>query len=192
MKLWKFLGVTAITLLTGISCKNPVYVQKAQSVDLSQYQTYMWVQTRANEHDGSKRATAYADVSVRNAVNAQLAKQGWKEVTENPDVLISYDVLVEHSTQETSNPVYSRPFARVFYNPFSHHWVRIYYPPQFVGYNVYQQPVKQGTLTLTMTDARTDQVVWQAWTTQNMNYARLTPGEINKSVKNIFQKFDVA
>jgi hypothetical protein len=169
-----------------------VYVQKAQSVDLSQYHTYMWVQTRSNEHDGSKRATAYADVSVRNAVNAQLAKQGWKEVTENPDVLISYDVLVEHSTEKQSNPVYSSPFTRVFYNPYRHHWVRIYYPSRFVGYNVYQQPVKQGTLTITIADAKTDKVVWQAWTTQNMNYARLTPNEINKGVKNIFQKFDVA
>ncbi len=192
MKLWKFLGMTAVAVLICVSCKNPVYVQKAQSADLSKYHTYMWVQTRANEQDGSKRATAYADVSIRNAVDAQLAKQDWKEVAENPDVLISYDVLVEQTTKEQSNPVYTNPFTRVFYNPFRHHWVTIYYPSEFVGYDVYQQPVKQGTLTITMTDANTDKVVWQAWTTENMNYARLSPQEINKSVRNIFDKFDVA
>ena len=35
-------------------------------------------------------------------------------------------------------------------------------------------------------------VVWQAWTTEQMGYARVTPDEIDKSITNIFRKFDVA
>jgi len=192
MKQWKIWGIMALVAILIFSCKNPVYVQKDQSANFSNYHTYQWVETRANDHDGSKRATAYADVSIKNAVNAELAKEGWKETDNNPDVLISYDVLVRRSSQEESNPVYSHSFTRVFYNPYRRHWTTIYYPSQFVGYEVYNQPVKQGTITITMTDANTDKVVWQAWTTEQLNYARLTPDEINKSVRNIFDKFDVA
>jgi hypothetical protein len=63
------------------------------------------------------------------------------------------------------------------------HWVitfypadtkTIYYPSQFVGYQTYEVPVKERTITITMTDARTDKVAWQAWTTERLNYARLT------------------
>jgi hypothetical protein len=192
MKLWKFLGIIALTGLATVSCKSPVYVQKDESVDLRNYHTYMWVETKADDHDNSTRPTAYADISMRNAVNAELAKQGWREVSSNPDVLLSYDILVERSTEQQSDPVYSRPFTRMYYNPFTRRWGTIYYPSQFVGYQNYEVPVKEGTVTITMTDARNDKVVWQAWTTERLNYSRLTQEEITKSVRNIFNKFDVA
>jgi hypothetical protein len=192
MKLWKFLGLVALVGISTVSCKSPVYVQKDESVNLRNYHTYSWVETRANENDNSKRATAYADISVRNAVNAELAKQGWREVSNNPDVLLSYDVLVERSTEQQSDPVYSRSFTRMYYNPYTRRWGTIYYPSQFVGYQTYEVPVKEGTITITMTDARTDKVVWQAWTTERLNYSRLTADEISKSVRNIFNKFDMA
>ncbi len=192
MKLWKFLGIVALVGLSTVSCKSPVYVQKDESVNLRNYHTYAWVETRAGENDNSKRATAYADITVRNAVNAELAKQGWRKVSNTPDVLLSYDVLVERSTEQQSDPVYSQPFTRWYYNPYMRRWGSIYYPSQFVGYQSYEAPVKEGTITVTMTDARTDKVAWQAWTTERLNYSRLTQDEINKSVRNIFNKFDVA
>jgi hypothetical protein len=80
----------------------------------------------------------------------------------------------------------------MYYNPYRRGWGTIYYPSQFIGYQNYEVPVKEGTITITMTDARTDKVVWQAWTTEKLNYARITPDEINKSVRNIFNKFDMA
>jgi hypothetical protein len=149
----------------------------------------MWVDTRTNEEDNSARPTAYIDMSVRNRVNKELAKKGWREVSDDPDVLISYDVFVERSVQERSDPVYTRPFSRVFYHPFARRWVTIYYPSQFIGYQTYQVPVKEGTITLTMVDAKTDKVVWQGWTTEQLNYSTITDKEIAKSVSNILRKF---
>ena len=192
MKLWKFFSVAVIAALTVVSCKSPVYVQRDESVNLRDYQTYAWVQTRAGENDNSRRATAYADMNMRNAVNAELAKQGWREVRNNPDVLLSYDVLVDRSVEQQSDPVYSQPFTRWYYNPYRRRWGSIYYPSQFVGYQNYEVPVKEGTITITMTDANTDKIVWQAWTTERLNYSRITRDEIAKSVRNIFNKFDVA
>jgi len=192
MKLWNYLHIILIAGLCLAACSSPVYVQKDDSVNLNNYHTYIWVDTRANENDNAAKATAYADLSVRNAVNEELSKTGWREVSDNPDVLLSYDILVERSVEPRSDPVYSQPFTRMYYNPFTRRWSTIYYPSQFIGYQNYQVPVKEGTITISMVDSRTDKLVWQGWTTENLNYSRLTNDEINKSVRNIFNKFDVA
>jgi hypothetical protein len=170
-------------------CSAAVHVQQDVGTDLNNYHTYSWVDTRASENDNTVRATAYADISVRNAANAELQKIGWREVTDNPDVIVSYDILTERSRQQRSDPVYSRPYTRMYYNPYRRGWGTIYYPSEFLGYENYTVPVKQGTVTISMTDASSDKVIWQGWTTENINYARMSPAQIDKTVRNIFRKF---
>jgi len=191
MKMGKYLqAILAAFLVAG--CSSPVYVQKDDTVNLDNYHTYMWVDTRANENDKSSKATAYADISIHNSVNAELNKLGWREVNDNPDALVSYDVLVERSIDQRSDPVYSRSFTRMYYNPYTRRWGTIYYPSQFLGYQNYEVPVKEGTITISILDSHSDKIVWQGWTTENLNYSRLTENEIDRSVRNIFNKFDVA
>ncbi len=192
MKHIRFLPAILILTLVFWNCSSPVYVQKDDAINLSDYHTYSWVVMRDHEDDDSKRATAYADISVHNAVNAELNRQGWRETETNPDVLVSYDVLVERNTEQRNDPVYSRPFSRMFYNPYRRRWVTIYYPSQFLGYDAYSEPVKEGTITITMIDANTDKKIWQGWTTETLNNSRITQDEVAQSVRNIFRKFDVA
>ncbi|MET0394333.1 MAG: DUF4136 domain-containing protein [Chitinophagaceae bacterium] len=192
MKLGKFIYSAAFAALIGTGCSSPVYVQKDETADFSGYNTYMWVDTRASETDQSARATAYADLSIHNSVNAELNKMGWREVTSDPDVLLMYDVLVQRTTTQQRDPVYSQSFTRSYYNPYRGRWTTFYYPSQFLGYDVYQTPVKEGTVTITMADARTDKTVWQGWTTERLDGSRITSDEIAKNVRNIFKKFDVA
>lgn len=180
-------GILAL-LLVSLGCSSPAYVQKDESVNLSEYKTYAWVNTKASETDESARAIEYADISMRNSVNAELSKWGWTEVTDNPDVLVSYDVLVERNVETQREAVYSQPFTRYYYNPYTRRYSTIYYPSQFQGYQVYDTPVKEGTITISIMDARKDKNVWQAWTTERMTGARLTDSEIRKSVSNIFKQ----
>jgi hypothetical protein len=182
----------AVVACFAVSCSNPVYVQKDDGVNLNNYKTYMWVDTRAAENDNSDRATSYADISVRNSVNAELSRKGWREVTSNPDILVGYDVLVERSLEQKSDPVYSQPMSRWYYNPYTRRWNTIYYPSQFIGYQSYEVPVKEGTITINLVDARTDRAVWQGWTTENMDYSRFTEDEVARAVRNIFKKFDAS
>lgn len=180
-------AASAVALMSG--CASPVYVEKDESVNLAKYKTYMWVQTRADQDD-NRNATAFAETAIHNAVRDQLSREGWMEVRENPDALLSYDILVERSNQTQSQAVYTQPFTRVYYNPYLRRWGTVYYPSQFVGYDSYDVPVREGTITITMMDARTDKTIWQAWTTDEMQDRRFTTAEINKGVKNIFKKFD--
>jgi hypothetical protein len=187
-----FLYGAIASILLAAGCSTPVHVQQDANVNLSNYHTYSWVDTRANEKDNSARAAAYADIGVRNAANAELQKAGWREVTSDPDVFISYDILVARSREQRSDPVYSQPYTRTFYNPYRRTWSSVYYPSQFVGYQDYTIPVKEGTITISITDANTDKLVWQGWTTETMNYTRLTESQIDRVVRTILEKFHAA
>lgn len=188
MKKIKMLTGVLFLILICFSCSTPAYVQKDDSISLSDYKTYMWIDTKANESDQSKRATAYADISIHNAVNAELGNRGWTEVSENPDILLSYDVLVERNSETQRDPVYSQPFTRYYYNPYTRRWSTMYYPSQFQGYQVYETPVKEGTITITMVDAKTDKNIFQGWTTERLASSGITDTEIKKSVRNIFRE----
>jgi len=182
-------GLLAIAGLLLTGCAAPVHVEKDAQTDFSKYKTFAWI----NENNGKKsKANDLEDKNVHEAVSKELQKSSWREVTTKPDVLISYDVLVERSTKRQADPMYSQAVSRLYFNPYTRRYGTIYYPSQFLGYNDYNVPVREGTLTITVTDANTDKTIWQGWTTDEVGNRHLTHKELSSSVKSIFRKFDVA
>ena len=118
--------------LTLLACSPAAHIEKDKNTDFSKYKTYSWMN---NDRSGKSKVNTLAEQSIRDAVNEQLQKEGWREVRNQPDVLIGYDVLVERTTRETNNPVYSQPFTRMYYNPYMRRWGTLYYPSQFLGYD---------------------------------------------------------
>jgi hypothetical protein len=184
----KQICVWAILLFLFTSCVSTAHVEKDQSVNFSGYKTYSWI---SGEDRGNKR-NDLLDMNVHNSVNQELQKSGWRQVNTNPDVLLSYDMLVERGNKQQRDPVYSQPNTRAFFNPYTRRWGTIYYPSQFLGYDNRTVTVKEGTLTITMVDARTEKTIWQGWNTDEVNNRNITKKEIQGSVKSIFRKFDVA
>jgi Domain of unknown function (DUF4136) len=178
----------AMLLFAFTSCVSTAHVEKDQSVNFSGYKTYSWID---NNDRGNKR-NDLLEMNVHNSVNQELQKSGWKLVNTNPDVLLSYDMLVEKENKQQRDPVYSQPATRSFFNPYTRRWGTIYYPSQFLGYDNRTVTVKEGTLTITMIDARTEKTIWQGWNTEEVNSRNLTGKEIQGSVKSIFRKFDTA
>jgi len=179
----------AVAALFVVGCSAPVHVEKDDNVDFTAYKSFAWV----DHNDRMNRSNQLMEQKFKSAVSDALNKQGWRMDNRRPDVLISYDVLVERSTKQQSEPVYSRPFTRTYYNPYTRRYYSVYYPSEFMGYDNYETPVREGTVTITVTDAKTDRVVWQGWTTDEVNSKNLTSKEINSAVKSIFKKFnDVA
>lgn len=208
MNTWKLKSMALVLpILLAVGCAAPAHVERDETADFTQYKTFAWVtseskdkkEDKRNEKDDRKndkkedkaRRNDLVDRQVQLAVNKELEKQGWKEDKNRPDVLISYDVLVERTTRESSNPVYSRPYSRIFYNPYLRRYGTIYYPSTFLGYDDNTVSVREGTLTVTMVDAKTDNTIWQGWTTDEVSSRNLTQKEIQSSVKSIFRKFDV-
>lgn len=175
--------------LTLLACSPAAHIEKDKNTDFSKYKTYSWME---NDRSRKTKVNNLAEQNIREAVNEQLQKEGWQEVRNQPDVLIGYDVLVERTTRETTNPVYSQPFTRLYYNPYMRRWGTLYYPSQFLGYDRDRYNSKEGTITISMIDVRSDKLVWQGWSTEEVNSSNLTRKEIQAGVKSIFRKFDIA
>ncbi len=61
-----------------------------------------------------------------------------------------------------------------------------------VSHQLEERELREGTITISMIDAKTNKTIWQGWTTEEVNSRNLTSKEIQASVKNIFRKFDLA
>jgi hypothetical protein len=190
LKLWS--GSLGIVFLLA-SCASTAHIEKDDSTDFRQYKTFAWMDKDGEGKNDRNRNNDLTEQKVKDAVSKELVKTaGWRESKSRPDVLLSYDVLVEKTVKEQTDPVYSRPFTRVFYNPYTRRYSTIYYPSQFLGYDRDQRSVREGTVTITMIDAKSDKTVWQGWTTDEVNNRNLSSKEIQNAVRSIFRKFDVA
>jgi len=179
-------AVLSIGILAG--CASSAHIEKDETVNFSKYNTFTWL----HGEDGKlENQSDLIESKIRNAVTGEFEKIGWRESKNKPDVILDYDVLVERSNKEQREPVYSQPYSRMVYNPYTRRYATIYYPSQFLGYESYEKVIKEGTITVTMIDAKTDKTVWQGWTTGEVNNKNLTNKEIQKAVASIFKKSDL-
>ena len=181
------IAIFAVLLFAG--CASTAHVEKDANADFTKYQTYSWVDKDGNNKNHNNDLT---ETNIRNSVNTELQKKGWRLVKHNPDVLLNYELMVEKNEVQQQDPVYSQPYTRSYYSRRTGRIHTFYYPSQFVGYDSYSTTVKEGTVTITMIDSKTDKTVWQGWTTSEVNNRNITGKEIDRSVKTIFKKFDVA
>ena len=179
------LGVGAILLS---SCGTSAHIEKDKSANLKNYKTYTWM----DKENKDKFTNEIAAQNLKSIVDGELQKNGFREVKNNPDLLLSYDLLVEKSVKEQNDPVYSRPYSRVYYNPYTRRYGTLYYPSQFLGYDRYTTPIKEGTVSISMIDAKTDKTIWQGWVTDELNSNNFSSKEVQKNVRSIFKKFDIA
>lgn len=192
-KIWGlWIGCLATVLLLA-GCGPTAHIEKDDTTDFSRYKTFAWIEKENKGKNDRNKNNDLAEQKVRDAVNKELERtSGWRETRKDPDVLLSYDVLVERSVKQQTDPVYSRPFTRTFFNPYRRRFINVYYPSQFVGYDNQNVPTREGTITITMTDANSEKTVWQGWSTDEVDSRHLSSKEIQNSVKAIFRKFDIA
>ena len=187
---WQMAGLALVFSLVLAGCASTAHIEKDPSVDFGKYKTYAWISKPVND---STKSSDILEGTVKNVVNTELQKMtGWRETNSRPDLLLSYDVLVERSVREQNEAVYSQPFVRTFYNPRARRYFNVYYPSQFMGYDNYGVPVQEGTVTVSMIDTRTDKTVWQGWTTEQIDSRKMKSREVESAVKTIFRKLDLA
>ena len=181
-------AMSAALLITG--CAGTAHIEKDKSADFSKYKTYAWAEKPETNEAKKARRNELTEANIRNSVNQQLQKIGWKEVDKNPDIMVNYELLVERTEKEQKDAVYSPSYTRSYYNRYTGRVYTYYYPGQFSGYDTYTTTVKEGTVTVTMIDNKTDKAVWQGWITSEIDSRKMTGNEIDQSVKTIFKKFD--
>lgn len=186
---WKAWIMMALSSVFLMSCTSTAHIEKDDTVNFSNYKSFAWLH---GEEGKLEKQSDLIESKIREAVTLELEKSGWKQIKTKPDVLLDYDLLVEKESKEKRDAVYSQPYSRIIYNPYTRRYASIYYPSRFMGYQSYEELIKEGTITITMIDAKTDKMIWMGWTTGEVNSRNLTKKEIQKAVTSIFKKFDVA
>ena len=173
-----------------LSCANTAHIEKDENTNFSNYRTYAWEDRSDVKKDKSNQLV---EDQVKEAVNEQLQKNtGWRQDNKNPDLILSYDLVVDKTVSQRQDAVYSQPQTRTYYNPYTRRYVNIYYPSRFMGYDNYEVPANEGTVSISMVDSKTDKTVWQGWSTDNIDSRRFKSKEAKTAVKSIFKKFDLA
>lgn len=173
-----------------LSCGSTAHIEKDENTNFSQYKTYAWEDRKELKRDKSNQLV---EDQVKAAVDEQLQKNtGWRQVKNNPDLILSYDLMVDKTYNQRSDAIYTNPQWRTFYNPYTKRFVNVYYPSRFIGYDNYEVPANEGTVSISMTDAKTDKTVWQGWSTDNIDSRKFKSSEAKTAVRSIFKKFDLA
>ncbi|HEX7846474.1 MAG TPA: DUF4136 domain-containing protein [Chitinophagaceae bacterium] len=177
-----------LVCLFFIFSATTAFVIKDKTVNLYNFQTYRWIQEKNAVNDPAARVVAEADLRMHDSIAKELNKWGWRETDNKPDVLISYDILVNKIKERGQQGPYTETFSRPYYNECLDKWSQIFYPDQFVGYDVYDTPASKATLTITVMEANTDKKIWQGWTTERLRDKKFTEKDIQRSVTAIFKQ----
>lgn len=189
-KLW--LPVLAAFVITG--CGVQSYVEKDPSVDLNKYKTYAWIGDNNSKKKNDKPYKDFQESYLIDLVSQQLEKNGFVQAKpgEKPDVLVDYDIMIENQVRPQSDPVYSRSFVRYFYNPYTGRINSFWFPSRYMGQTTYDVPYKSGTVTINIVDNDSKKLVWQGWAETEVTRKHINNDDMNKIVKSIFKKLDVA
>ncbi|MFT3910317.1 MAG: DUF4136 domain-containing protein [Ferruginibacter sp.] len=171
------------------SCANTAHIEKTPGADLSKFKTYSWAPEDDTAQAKSRRKQIL-DERIHDAVDKQLQKNGLSKTDADPDVFISADVVVEKNAEERNNPVYSQPYGRTFFNRRNGRFYTYYFPSQFLGYDTYTTTTREGKVTVTLIDAKTDKAVWQGWASRELSDKHVSDKDIDKNVESIFKKFE--
>jgi hypothetical protein len=182
LHLKKLAGLSMIVLFAW-GCAATAHIEKDPSTDITAYRTFTWMNKTAKDKQAD-----LLDRQLKAIVTSEMEKLGFRENKNKPDMLLDYDVLVERSARTQSETLYSQPYFRQYFNPYTRRWGTLYFPSQYMGTETYQVPVNESTLTLTMVDAKNDKTIWQGWTTNIVDSRHLTSKELRNSVRAIVKK----
>lgn len=169
------------------SCGTIAKVQKDETANIASIQTYAWAE---KNHEQQKGISDLTDRNIKHSINNKLQEMGLREVKSNPDVLVTYDVLLQKEQRQDQNAMYSQPFTNWVYSPFNRRWVPIFYPSQFMGYQQVNRTVNEGTLTISLINASTDKTIWQGWASDEVNSKKITDKDVQPVVNAIIKKLE--
>jgi len=184
-RLFTLLGLSAIFVIVLAGCGPTAHIETSNNANFNQYRSFTWVDPKVDHKEG------LIEERIKSAISSELQRsRGWREDSRNPDVLLSYDVLTEKSSRVQSDPMYSWGGFRTFYNPYYRRFYNVYYPSMFMGYDTYEVPTNEGTIAITMVDAKTEKTILQGWATDEVDGRRLNSAEVNRIVAAIFKKWN--
>ena len=189
-KQFSILSLALGTAIAFTSCNSTSHIEVATGVNFNNYKTFEW----ANDNGVKKSGRADNDIvdnNIKNSIKDELEKKGWQETDQESDVLLDYNVIVEKGVKQETEPVYSYPYSGYYYSPWRGRMGYYLNPGFFGAYHTYNVPIKVGTLTVNMLDAKTNKLIWQGWSKGDVTSRNVTTKEAESDVKSIFKKLNL-
>lgn len=154
----------AFTTLSGCVASSGAGVSNAISAPTATtttYKTYAWYQQPTGSPEFEKGYSLTLDTRIRRAVEEELQKKGLQKVSENPDVLVAYDVSVSVPVEKDAPGTYPNGFGYSYGYMVGYRYNYSYTNmPGFRAVDLF----KQGTLIIDMVSAKGNELVWRGWT----------------------------
>ncbi|WP_299821820.1 DUF4136 domain-containing protein [uncultured Pontibacter sp.] len=150
------------------------------------YRTYNWYQpapAATAAYDKGYKSTLHDHIIQ--GIEAELKKRGYTKVTDNPDVLVAYDVSVsvplEKDKPENFEPGFGYSYAYMSGYRYS------YNNPNLPGYRAVDL-FKAGTLIIDFINPASNQLVWRGWTEGALANFNAGAGNVQQEVEEILNK----
>ena len=178
------------TLLSSCAVLN-VDSDQDNTIDFKQYKTFAWYAKDPTAFKNNEFDNQIVESNIKNLVSAELKRRGYKVDIDSPDVLLDFDVMIEKKTDQQQVPVYSYPYNYGYYNPYRPNNYPYTYQQRVIGYQTQNIPYKDGTLTLSMIDRKTNRLVWRGWGEGVVTDVQVYESQLPKGIDEIFNKFPV-
>jgi hypothetical protein len=152
-----FLVLTGACNLSELVVK--INTDHDQSAQFSQYRTYNWYQPEPTASSSGEGVNPSLQQHLKRAIEQEIAKKGLQKTTDNPQVLLAYDVSVKKPAQlpaqnNAAGTGYGYAYQVGYRYDYGHAKMANF------------QPVDNyipGTLIIDVIDASSKELVWRGW-----------------------------
>ena len=154
----------------------------AQSVDLSQYETYAFLTDLAS--DGGKGFESLETAYLKSAVAAEVERRGRTRDESNPDVLFNFSIETQEKVRSTPT---GGAYGGVAYDPF---YDEYYYGGWGAGHAMRIDQYTEGKLVIDAIDPKQKKLIWQGTTKGRLTTKAMQDmeGTLSAAVAEIFAK----
>lgn len=174
-------GIFALFLASCSSYK--FHTTRVQTTDFAQFKTYAWLpplDSLSKDYYNNN----IAKTNILNTANEELQARGLSYSKDNPDLLFRYIAVVNNKSKEVYANYYmgyGGPWG--WYRP----WGYGYYANVPIG----KERVRYGHIILEAIDRKTNNVIWQARGTTEVNNPEKAINELPKIITGIIQEYPV-
>jgi Domain of unknown function (DUF4136) len=160
------------SLLVFAACSSvDINTAKSPNVDFNQYKTYSWISTPAQNSIAPEGSIL--EQTIKATADQQLMSKGLSQAGSSaPDLFVSYSARTRNSVEYRSD------------GPSTWDWG---WSDMTTAY-----PVREGSITLKFTDARTGKPVWQGTASNVIGSAGPTQDDVASAVTKMIQKYPSA
>lgn len=190
------LTITILLFVAGACTGTKVVSDQAINSDLTQYQTFAYLPAKSDMSQEEKKFDYdySAVIKAMDEITEEMRNIGYEMDLENPDLLIithtifSQDETLQREPVASNYPYYTPAFEKAFDYPY-------YYKgyegiSQVYGYDIDEVEPKHGALVVDFIDAKTHQLLWRGWITNDFS-----PEELKENLRvyidKIFQEFPI-